>query len=246
MKEKSLLNIQRLKTRANVQLLKKPTGKKVSKPQQRDLKACSGRRWGDTYTHIAEWKILRSPGSNFLSERVFVCGCLACQTLPPPPPPPPSPPPPLSPARRAGTSSAVKTSAHVNSPPWVRPEWESAAPKKEKTGGGREEKEKESPFKKVCSFMVTPLFFLKNQKEFFSSRGSKAFSNASSPLLVSPSFLLSGREKVKTPALDNWNVTAGESERERMRCRGRETDAGTWSVHLHSPHCVCVWVSSQR
>ena len=73
-----------------------------------------GQKTRVTLTHTSlNGKSSGDPGGNFLSECVFVCGCLACQTLLPPPPPPPP---------RPATSFTVKTSAHVNSPPWVRPE----------------------------------------------------------------------------------------------------------------------------
>lgn len=73
-----------------------------------------------------------------------------------------------------GLALAVKTSAHVKSPP---SESQRASQKKQKRKQSVGGKKKESPFKKVFPFIVPPLlFFIKSQTELlFSSRENQDF-----------------------------------------------------------------------
>lgn len=112
----------------------------VSRLEHRDLKSVFGQKDEVTLTHTSLNG--KSSGVQAVTFSVRACLCLACQTLPPPPPSPPPSPPPLRPTSRAGTGFAVKTSAHVNSPPSVRSQRESVAPKWKwkkngRNGGGR-------------------------------------------------------------------------------------------------------------
>lgn len=94
-------------------------------------------------------------------------------------------------------------------------------PKKETKEGRREEKEKDSPFNKVRSFMVTPFFSKAKWSSSFHPERIRLFSNSSS-LSVPPSFLLSGREKVKPSFRQLECDSRREQERENEVVREGE------------------------